>query len=472
MSIDRDEGLVDVVAFGVSPSVALKRTLAAGVSLMTAGSRSLSPLEIFESDRFGQVLEALTLDGSVVFLILPPEYVARTADKLGAVVAVGYSSDDIVRVAGQVTKRDEEGKPRLIAALVSSDAGTDAWSARKAEVAGATGGLEPTVSAEERAGLHEGPVSETAQQPRLDSTRPTDERDAGGADAIPAGPIDITPEAPESAGSAAARGWPSPSHEEESVMHEIREPDLEERETEEDADMIVAAWSEDDHDSYARSRRRRGWTIAIVAVAIAAAAYGIYSVRQRAIVPSGIEGEEVAALDGAVIGEEPGLRGEGGAGEPGAAEPGAQVAAVDAPQAGATPPAGARPEEGEAQGAAGTQPRVEPATPVAGTAAPEEPGGPAGGSAWEQEPISGPGGPYRIFVTSHTAERAALVDASTLSARGFESEIVVVDLGEKGIWHRVAVRGGFPSVASGSHALERVREAGYPSAWIQRHVTD
>ena len=59
---DRDEGLVDAVLFGVSRAGIVRRTLAPGVSVVTAGSYPLSVDHVFEADAFSRVLRALAED--------------------------------------------------------------------------------------------------------------------------------------------------------------------------------------------------------------------------------------------------------------------------------------------------------------------------------------------------------------------------------------------------------------------------
>lgn len=78
-----------------------------------------------------------------------------------------------------------------------------------------------------------------------------------------------------------------------------------------------------------------------------------------------------------------------------------------------------------------------------------------------------------VLVSSHKHESAALRDAAAFEgATGFESAVAVAEVGETGIWYRVAVAGGFPTLTGAREILDTVKEFGYEGAWIERVATD
>jgi hypothetical protein len=95
---DRDEGLVDAVLFGVSRAAIVRRTLAPGVSVVTAGSHPLSVDNVFESDAFSKMLRTLAED-ALVLVLVPPVHVTKTLGALDAVVCVAGTGADIVSLA-------------------------------------------------------------------------------------------------------------------------------------------------------------------------------------------------------------------------------------------------------------------------------------------------------------------------------------------------------------------------------------
>ena len=85
-----------------------------------------------------------------------------------------------------------------------------------------------------------------------------------------------------------------------------------------------------------------------------------------------------------------------------------------------------------------------------------------------EAPLSGPGGRYVVYVSSHRQREAAGVSASELRKQNVEARIVRVDLPERGVWFRVAVAGGFPRLADAREVLDTVKRLGYEGAWIER----
>jgi general secretion pathway protein A len=81
---------------------------------------------------------------------------------------------------------------------------------------------------------------------------------------------------------------------------------------------------------------------------------------------------------------------------------------------------------------------------------------------------SGPGGPYRAIVLSSRSANSASGEASRLAERGFLVEVIPVDIGDGGLWHRVVVRGGYPALDSAREVVDELRRLGYESAWVHK----
>ncbi len=86
--------------------------------------------------------------------------------------------------------------------------------------------------------------------------------------------------------------------------------------------------------------------------------------------------------------------------------------------------------------------------------------------AHDRPAISGPGGPYRAIVLSSINEDAALAELSRVAELGFSVEMIAVYIRERGLWYRVAVRGGYPTLAPAREVVEELRRLGYNSAWV------
>ncbi|MFH1690099.1 MAG: SPOR domain-containing protein [Candidatus Eisenbacteria bacterium] len=82
--------------------------------------------------------------------------------------------------------------------------------------------------------------------------------------------------------------------------------------------------------------------------------------------------------------------------------------------------------------------------------------------------ISGPGGSYRIMVSSHHRESAAEVEVAELSERGVVAEVMAAEVADRGTWFRVLVSGGYPTLASASAVLDTIKSFGYEGAWVGR----
>jgi hypothetical protein len=127
-----------------------------------------------------------------------------------------------------------------------------------------------------------------------------------------------------------------------------------------------------------------------------------------------------------------------------------------------------QPQEPAPQGAAQT---AEPGTASDAPGVPE----PAAGESVEppaaaevERGLSGPGGRYVVFVSSHRTEAAALADAETLEGSGVLVETARTEVGDSGTWYRVRVSGGYPTLAAAREALDAVKALEYAGAWIER----
>jgi hypothetical protein len=82
--------------------------------------------------------------------------------------------------------------------------------------------------------------------------------------------------------------------------------------------------------------------------------------------------------------------------------------------------------------------------------------------------ISGPGGRYRIMISSHRHEGAAVFEAERLIQRGVGAEVVAKEVENRGMWFRVVVSGGYPILSAAREDLETIKALGYEGAWIER----
>lgn len=100
MREDGDEGLVDALSFGVSLESVRRRTLAGGVSVVTAGSYPLDAESALRSRAFRAVLEELSADGSAVMVVLP---LPGARDLLAGLDSIAIVAED----AGEISAAAE-----------------------------------------------------------------------------------------------------------------------------------------------------------------------------------------------------------------------------------------------------------------------------------------------------------------------------------------------------------------------------
>jgi hypothetical protein len=82
--------------------------------------------------------------------------------------------------------------------------------------------------------------------------------------------------------------------------------------------------------------------------------------------------------------------------------------------------------------------------------------------------VGGPGGRYRIMVSSHRHEGPAVLEAGQLIERGVGAEVVATEVEGRGVWFRVVVSGGYPMLSAAREGLDTIKTLGYEGAWIER----
>ncbi len=75
---------------------------------------------------------------------------------------------------------------------------------------------------------------------------------------------------------------------------------------------------------------------------------------------------------------------------------------------------------------------------------------------------------YVIVTASSRSRDAALRQVEALAADGMAASVWTVDLGERGLWHRIVLDAGFDSLATAKTAAEYFRDMGHADAWVTR----
>jgi len=424
---DRDEGLVDAVLFGVSRAAVVRRTLAPGVSVVTAGSHPLSVDNVFESDAFSKMLRTLAED-ALVLVLVPPVHVTKTLGALDAVVCVAGTGGDIVSLASCAGDVRTTG----ILVLEQSDAADaeepgevadveEPGDVADAEEPGEVADVEEPGEVAERpplvvpmreglvvsATLEAGPQESRTGRPergRHDSEARRD--DTGGAK-----------HKPVVLGASLRRRRMSPNHLAVTAAVLVIV-----------AIAVMLWWFVDGE------RRSNLWLDNL-------------SRREHERVVEGGDSEPVE--------DSPAPRGE--AGEVGTMElitdGEDRAAGGEDPSTGEITSEGEREAPGEEIGSAGlgeSDVRAVRESSDGGTA------------------ISGPGGRYRIMISSHRHEGAAVFEAEQLIERGVGAEVVATEVENRGMWFRVVVSGGYPILSAAREDLETIKVLGYEGAWIER----
>jgi len=87
-------------------------------------------------------------------------------------------------------------------------------------------------------------------------------------------------------------------------------------------------------------------------------------------------------------------------------------------------------------------------------------------------PVAGTGGPFQVVATSVVTEDGAWEEAVKLLEAGYSVDVERADLGEKGVWHRVIVEGGFPTFKKAREVVSLLAGSGCDGAWISMSRTD
>jgi hypothetical protein len=451
---DRDEGLVDAVLFGVSGAAIVRRTLAPGVSVVTAGSHPLSVDRVFEADAFSKVLRALAED-ALVLVLVPPVHVTKTLGALDAVVCVAGTGADIaslasctgaVRTTGilvlEQTQATDVEEP-----VEATDVEEPAEATDVEEPAEATDVEEPAEAADVEEPAEAAEVEEPAEAADVEEPVEATER-----------PLLVLPLRKDSAVSARVE---APARESTTGRPERGRPETEARRDDTGGaghkPLVLGA----------SLRRRR---MAPKQVAAAAALLAIVAIatmlwwfldgerrsnawledlsrRRQERVVEGRDSEPVA--DRPAL---PGDTGEAGTTELTRDREGTAAGGED-PRAGEITSEG----EGEAPGGEVGSAGVDESDVRAVRESPE------GGTV-----IGGPGGRYRIMVSSHRHEGAAVFEVGQLIERGVGAKVVATEVKDRGIWFRVVVSGGYPMLSAAREDLETIKTLGYEGAWIER----
>lgn len=427
-----DEGLVDAVLFGVSPSIVSRRTLTRGVRVVTAGSRPLSVESLFATPELGRVLRELKADN--VLMVVPRAHLIHAGRFVDVLVVVARDADALVALAREGR---EAGVARSVGVLL----------------------CEPEAAVETPAPDH--PETAAAMATRDEESGPWLEE---GGDAARAA-------APERQEAAEVVVSPAVARRNEFVRPEPT-----------NSPFISEVTSEPVAPSGTGKKRKLqfgfvGWlAIAAIIIIVALTVFDM-TLRPTRLAWREAETTELGELQTAR--EEAGETGPEGSGSGVEMIPtGDDASGGDQIPEGGTPEVVVEPEAGES---ADDAPRegIEPAPSSGGASAmkggdvPAQDGhstwiGDAAGDGESAPSLQGTGGPYVVLLSSHRLRSAAEWDAGRAASRGLPAEVVQVELPDSGTWYRVALAGGQPTLASAREVLDIVRELGYEGAWLVR----
>ncbi|MBD3349135.1 MAG: AAA family ATPase [Candidatus Eisenbacteria bacterium] len=82
--------------------------------------------------------------------------------------------------------------------------------------------------------------------------------------------------------------------------------------------------------------------------------------------------------------------------------------------------------------------------------------------------IAGIDSPYLVVAASSRDAAAASRRAQEFRGVGTEAIIWTVDLGDRGVWHRIVLTPGYGSLEEAERALERLHSMGHEDAWVVR----
>ncbi len=503
-----DEGLVDAVLFGVSPSAVARQTPASGVRLVTSGSCPLSAGDIFESEEFGRTVESLAADAAVL-VIVPERFLETALPSFETVVAVGRTVDDLATIGRRVAGLRPGARPHPVAlvtgaadesvALLPVDAGgseevalppADAGESEEVALPPADAdeseevALPPADAGESEEVPAAAPIADegdevpvaagTGDELDMDDREPDEEEAAAtpeparpaawsALDEVPARHRRTAPPRfdaseggvpPERAEDAEPEG-PSMTARGRQAPHGAGGPRRDEGVGPGTMRPAVVGASSEKRVSHKRAR-----TVATVVVLLAlvpVVALIVWRMRMsegeswRFWVADGGAGDRATE----VAEERPGGPTDGASAVQGAGGETETVA-----------DAGDDADQGSITSTGGEEEPVEPlpADDERVTAA----GADTERGTLPTAPTRGPGGPHFVLVSSHKSESDAAAESARLAARGYETTVVPAQIPDRGLWHRVGVAGGFPSAAAAGPTLARVKTLGYDGAWIQR----
>jgi general secretion pathway protein A len=79
--------------------------------------------------------------------------------------------------------------------------------------------------------------------------------------------------------------------------------------------------------------------------------------------------------------------------------------------------------------------------------------------------VRGPGGPYAVVVASSRGEEAALAVVERLARDGFAAAVQPAEL-PSGLWYRVVLEGGYPTIGTARVAAESIGDYGNGDPWV------
>ena len=407
-----DEGLVDAVLFGVSPSVAARPTLTSGVRVLTTGSHPLAVESVFARDEMMRVLRGLAAD--TVLVILPRAYLRFAGGFLDVLVAIARDADGLVEMARE---GGDAGIGRGVGVLLCDTQDlAEAPTTAPAEAAAPAPAEEEPVAAQ----------LEGIGAPGWEAGRAESGASAAGAKPAPRRNEFIPPERLDSPFLAEPRP-------------EAAEAAVERRQSRLKFGFI-------------------GW-FAIAAIVIVVALI-VFDMTLR---PKRLAWRGAGTTD---VREHPAVVEDAVEADDDASTPSDEVAAAGEPldaagdmgengwegREAAVPEGGVTKEEGE------SSVDVMDAVWIEDGATTSE----------RHAALSGSGGQYVILLSSHRLRSAAEWDVSQAEARGMAARTMEVELPESGTWYRVALAGAHPTLASARAALDMVKELGYEGAWLVR----
>jgi len=473
---DGDEGLVDAALFGVSTSLAARRTLASGVTVMTAGSYPVSVEAVLGGEDLTRVLESFA-DDVLVLLVLPLDSVAMAAHALTGMIVAGESPGDVRSAADRaglpvartltasaavVSMPPEDGRS------VSREEGERSEPAAPGVAHEGLAEQEAPDEAPDRAAVEaardEGLLREEPEDQSTALEEPGDEEPPEEAPVVEEPRPSEAPDRPGSALGTPAIGSDQPAERPVPGTEPVEPPSV-----------VLAA----SRASAARPGRRRSLVGLILPLIVVAIAIGWWIMTDGPLAPDGdavpTRPVDVAATDtGADAAPDELEAGDGR--RPAAGSAASEETPTEAPDGRPTATGETGTERVSTDAAEAT---VEPGASARGT---ERPTDEAGGTTDDTEGPSGavddddegslligPGGPYVVYVSSHRRLSLAEREKERVEGRGVPTTIVGVELEESGLWHRLRLPGGYPTLSDARLALDRLSELGYEGAWVEYH---